>query len=214
MLAPHSMTDAKYNSWGSGTSYVEWLLEGLDYDEFNITHLIPSLTIQVYAQTLVLLLFFSLLVMITNVGNFNKGDLYQWAHWSSTHAYSLDGFAREHVVPRNPNVMGYPFPPNTRAVSPFFFFFLSSLPFIFLFQSLIVFLSNFNPLFKSIRNWCGWPRISSWRWPTTRGICMVLEERPTWVVVMIMVMVVRKRTQRRPLATNQGRGSTVDYLQS
>ena len=27
MLAPHSMTDAKYNSWGSGVPYVGQLLE-------------------------------------------------------------------------------------------------------------------------------------------------------------------------------------------
>ena len=47
MLAPHSMIDVEYNSWGSGISYAEWLLEGLDYKEFNITRLIPSLTIQV-----------------------------------------------------------------------------------------------------------------------------------------------------------------------
>ena len=50
MLAPHSMTNAKYNSWGSGVSYAEWLLEGLDYEEFNITRPMPSLTVQVYAQ--------------------------------------------------------------------------------------------------------------------------------------------------------------------
>ena len=47
MLAPHSMIDVKYNLWGNGISYVEQLLEGFDYEEFNITHLIPSLTIQV-----------------------------------------------------------------------------------------------------------------------------------------------------------------------
>ena len=45
MLAPHSMTNAKYNSWGSGVSYAEWLLEGLDYEEFNITRPMPSLTV-------------------------------------------------------------------------------------------------------------------------------------------------------------------------
>ena len=38
--------------------------------------LMPSLTVQVYAQTLVLLLsFFSLFVMTTNVRNCNRGDL-------------------------------------------------------------------------------------------------------------------------------------------
>ena len=54
MLALHSMIDAKYNSWGSGVSYAEWLLEGLDYEEFNITYLMPSLTAQVYVQSLLL----------------------------------------------------------------------------------------------------------------------------------------------------------------
>ena len=49
MLAPHSMIDAKYNLWGSGVSYAERLLERLDYDEFNITCLMPSLIVQVYA---------------------------------------------------------------------------------------------------------------------------------------------------------------------
>ena len=44
MLAPHSMTDANYNSWGNGIPYVERLLKGLDYEEFNITRLMPSLT--------------------------------------------------------------------------------------------------------------------------------------------------------------------------
>ena len=49
MLAPNSMTDAKYNSWGSEVSYAKRLLKGLDYEEFNITHLMPSLSVQVYA---------------------------------------------------------------------------------------------------------------------------------------------------------------------
>ena len=45
MLAPYSMTDAKYNKWGSGVSYAEGLFEGLDYEEFNITRFMPSLPI-------------------------------------------------------------------------------------------------------------------------------------------------------------------------
>ena len=49
MLAPHCTTNTEYNSWGSGIPYAKWLLEGLDYEEFNITHLMPSLTIQAYA---------------------------------------------------------------------------------------------------------------------------------------------------------------------
>ena len=55
MLAPRSMTDAEYNSWRSSIPYAEWLLDGLDYEEFSITRLIPSLTVQVYAQSLLLL---------------------------------------------------------------------------------------------------------------------------------------------------------------
>ena len=49
MLALHSMTDVEYNLWGSDIAYAEWLLEGLDYDDFNITRLMPSFTIQVHA---------------------------------------------------------------------------------------------------------------------------------------------------------------------
>ena len=52
MFAPHSMTDVEYNSWGSSVSYAKCLLKGLDYDEFNITHLMPPLIVQVYAQSL------------------------------------------------------------------------------------------------------------------------------------------------------------------
>ena len=44
MLALNSMINAEY------------LFEGLDYEEFNITLLMPSLTTQVYAQSLLLLL--------------------------------------------------------------------------------------------------------------------------------------------------------------
>ena len=66
MLAPHSMTNVEYNLWGSGISYAERLLEGLDYKEFNITRPMPSLTIQVYAQSLFLL--FSFLFVMTECG--------------------------------------------------------------------------------------------------------------------------------------------------
>ena len=46
---------------------------------------------------------------------------------------------------------------------------------------------------------------------------MVLEEWPTQAVVMMMMMMVvvaRRRIWRRLLATSQGRGGTLDYLQS
>ena len=62
MLAPHSMTDVEYNSWRNGVPYAEQLLEGLDYEEFNITRLMPSFTAQLYAQSLLLLFFFLYLI--------------------------------------------------------------------------------------------------------------------------------------------------------
>ena len=44
MFALQSMTVAEFNSWRNGVSNAELLLEGLDYEEFNITRLLPSLT--------------------------------------------------------------------------------------------------------------------------------------------------------------------------
>jgi len=44
MFAPHSMTDAEYNLWGSGVPNTGRLLDRLDYEEFNITRPMPSLT--------------------------------------------------------------------------------------------------------------------------------------------------------------------------
>ena len=62
ILAPRSMTDAEYNSWRSGIPYAKRLLNGLDYEEFSITCLMPSFTVQVYAQSLLLLFLFFCLV--------------------------------------------------------------------------------------------------------------------------------------------------------
>ena len=72
MLAPHFIADAKYNSWGSGVPYAKQLLKELDYKEFNITHLLHSFIVQVYAHSLSFFFFF---VMTSNVGNCNRGDL-------------------------------------------------------------------------------------------------------------------------------------------
>ena len=58
MLAPHFIADAKYNSWGSGIPYAKQLLKELDYKEFNITHLMHSFIVQVYAQSLSFFSFF------------------------------------------------------------------------------------------------------------------------------------------------------------
>ena len=43
MLAPLSMTVAKYALWRHGTAYVDRVREELDYDEFNYNRLIPPL---------------------------------------------------------------------------------------------------------------------------------------------------------------------------
>ena len=159
--------------------YVGRLLNGLDYEEFNITRLMPSFTALVYAQLL----------------------------WT-IYAYGPDGFAREHVVPCNPNVIGYPFPLNTRVVSSAFplLFFLLVVSHLFL--SLTLLSLNCSPPSKSMRSWYGWLGILSWRWPTIQGACMALEGQPTRavVVVMMMMVVVMRRIQRWLLATNQGRG--------
>ena len=54
-----------------------------------------------------------------NVGNCNRGGPAASEPIDPPHipwkvyAYCPDGFARERIMPRNPNVMGYPFPTNT-----------------------------------------------------------------------------------------------------
>ena len=68
MLAPHSIVDAKYNSWGSGVPYAKQLLKELDYKQFKITHLMHSFTVQVYAQSLSFLLPVSPLTLHISLG--------------------------------------------------------------------------------------------------------------------------------------------------
>ena len=61
---------------GGGVPYARRLLEGLDYEEFNITRPMPSFTTQVYAQSLILLLFsFSLFFMTSNMDICNRRSL-------------------------------------------------------------------------------------------------------------------------------------------
>jgi len=57
--------------------------------------------------------------MTSNVGNCNRvgpivSEPINPLHlpWM-VYAYGLDGFSQEHALPRNTNVTGYPFPPNT-----------------------------------------------------------------------------------------------------
>ena len=115
-----------------------------------------------YMLNIFFLLFFfffsslSLFVMASNVGNCNRGDLLTVSrlilHTSLRPVYGSDGFARERAMPCNPNVMGYPFPPNTQAVSSFSFSPSLFAKFLYLFQSLILPSLNCSPLSKSIKN--------------------------------------------------------------
>ena len=52
ILAPLSMTDAKYQLWRSGILYTQRVSKERDYDEFNNTRLMPSLTPTVYSLSL------------------------------------------------------------------------------------------------------------------------------------------------------------------
>ena len=47
MLAPRSMTNAKYSQWGPGIPFTNQVINESDYEEFSGTHLMPSLTIPV-----------------------------------------------------------------------------------------------------------------------------------------------------------------------
>ncbi|KAL0004811.1 hypothetical protein SO802_012372, partial [Lithocarpus litseifolius] len=60
------------------------------------------------------------------------------------YTYDPDGFARERPEPRNPNVMGYHFPPSTQ-------------------MSITLISFTYIPLSKSMRSWYNWLGISSWR---------------------------------------------------
>ena len=51
MLASLSMTDAEYQLWRDGIPHVEWLVDDLDYDEFNKTPLTPSLSSFTFSST-------------------------------------------------------------------------------------------------------------------------------------------------------------------
>ena len=47
MLSPLSMTNAEYQLWRSGIPYTQRVLDELDYEEFNDTRLMTSLTLAV-----------------------------------------------------------------------------------------------------------------------------------------------------------------------
>ena len=67
MLAPLSMTDAKYIQWGSGIPSTDRVIDELDYKEFSGTRLMPSLIVPIcvfaplisFNQSLSIFLYFS-----------------------------------------------------------------------------------------------------------------------------------------------------------
>ena len=65
------------------------------------------------------------------------------------YAYGPDGFTQKCVMPHNPNVMGYPFPPNTRVVRVIYLFIYLFCPFYFCQISLFV--SIINPPFFELQ---------------------------------------------------------------
>lgn len=63
MFTPLSMTNAEYQLWRNGIPYTQWVSDELDYDKFNNTQLMPSLTLAVHVSLLLIhySLFFTLL---------------------------------------------------------------------------------------------------------------------------------------------------------
>ena len=135
ILTPLYMSNAEYVLWSPGMANVNRLKEELNYDEFNRTRPMPSLTVKVLLFLPILsipTLFFCILVH----SDIQLKYLYQDAPIPSIpidpfhlpwtiYAYGPDNFTKERPVPHNTNVMGYPFPNSTRKVSSLSF--LSSL---------------------------------------------------------------------------------------
>ena len=48
MLALRSMTDAKYNQWRPSIPFTDQVIDESNYEEFNGTHLMPSLIIPIF----------------------------------------------------------------------------------------------------------------------------------------------------------------------
>ena len=78
MLTPHSMTNVEYNSWRSVIPYAKWLLNGLDYEEFNINCLICLPLLLMYMLNLFFFFSFTLFVMASNGGKLLVGGACCW----------------------------------------------------------------------------------------------------------------------------------------
>ncbi|KAK9997981.1 hypothetical protein SO802_017584 [Lithocarpus litseifolius] len=90
MLALRSMTDAEYNLWRSGIPYavMDWTMRNLASPAYAFLYCSEPIASE----------------------PIDPPDL-PWMNY----AYGPNGFAQEFTMPHNPNVMGYPFPPNTWA---------------------------------------------------------------------------------------------------
>ena len=127
MLAPRSMTNAKYNLWGLGTPFTNQVTDELVYDEFSRTCLMPFLTVLVFVlapyiffnQSLFAFLYISNIQMkhLCQEGA-AAGTLIGPSHFRwSVYAYGLDSFTWECLVGHNTNVTGYPIPKGTQTMS-------------------------------------------------------------------------------------------------
>ena len=129
-------------------AYVNRLREELNYNEFNHTHLMPSLNVEVLLFLpipSIPTLFFCILVQ----GDVSLKYLYQDAPTPSVpndplhlpwivYVYGPGNFARKCPMPRNTNVTGYPFLDGTRV--------MSSLPLLSLFLILLhLSIAHYNP---------------------------------------------------------------------
>ena len=137
MLAPQSMTDVEYDSWGV-FPMLSGFLRGWTIRSLTSLALCLPLLFR-YILNLFFSSFFFLFVITSNVRNCNKGELLLVSplilHIFLGQSMLMAWMALlKSVVPRNPNVMGYHFPLNTRVVSSFFplsFLFLPNLSFSF-----------------------------------------------------------------------------------
>ena len=121
ILAPLSMTNAKYHLWRSGIPYTQWVSNELDYEEFNNTRLMPSLTLAICVLPFHSFPFFFRIALHNDVHTGYScqdgpiaGAPIEPPHlpWS-VYVFGPGSFDRERVVGRNTNVMGYHIPKGT-----------------------------------------------------------------------------------------------------
>ena len=124
MLALLSMTNAKYPLWRNGIPYTQWVSDELDYEEFNDTRLMPSLSPAICVLPFHSFPFFFCIALHNDVHTRYScqdgptvGAPINPPHlpWS-VYVYGPSGFDREHVVGHNTNVLGYHFPKGTQAM--------------------------------------------------------------------------------------------------